>query len=83
MAKELYCTFLFDSFLLSLFDFFKQRLLSLLLELSLEEFVLALLYLDLLGRHVCHLSTLSPGYSLLVLAHSRQADQLFPFVIKF
>jgi len=49
-------SFLFDTFLLCLFDFLEKSLLSLLLELSLEELVLALFYFDLLGGHVSHFS---------------------------
>ena len=56
VARVLYCTFLFDTFLLCLFDFLEKSLLSLLLELSLEELVLALLYFNLLGGHVSHFS---------------------------
>ena len=47
-------TFFLYSLLLGLFDFFKQGLLPLFLELSLEEFVLALLNLHFFRRHVRH-----------------------------
>lgn len=50
--------FLLDSLLFSLFNLFEKSLLTLFLELSLQEFVLTFLDLDLFCWHVGHVSQL-------------------------